>query len=230
MSKLKVLITKYLVLISAVQFAAAQSFDKDYIEQLAVNVVKQQYSGTPDEQLTITANEIDPRIIIRPCQQALVANIPENSGGRNVNVKISCFDSTPWHMFIPVKVTQTVPVLVAARPISKGTTLDHSNVEVIQKDIYKLRRSSIDNADIVIGARAKRSLSKGTPISMKSICMVCRGDKVTIVAQGETFAIKTTGVALRDGSIGDQITIENERSGRKIVGQVDAINKVIINL
>ena len=230
MSKLKVLITFYLLLTSALNFAEAQTFDKEYIEQLAADYVKQQYQESDDGQLSVTANSIDPRIIIKPCQKALTANIPENGGGRNVNVKISCFDSTPWHLFIPVKVTHTVPVLVAARPLSKGTLLDESNIKVVQKDVYKLRRNSLRSADIVMGARTKRSISKGTPISMKSICMVCRGDKVTIMAKGETFAIKTTGIALRDGSIGDQITVKNERSGRKVVGQVDAINKVIINL
>ena len=230
MSNLKVLITIYLLFVSVIQFAEAQTFDKEYIEQLATDFVKEHYTQTGEGQLTVSANKIDPRIIIKPCKQALIANIPENVSGRNVNVKISCFDSTPWHLFIPVKVTQTVPVLVAARPISKGTKLNTSNVKIVQRDVYKLRRNSLDDVDLVIGARTKRSLAKDAPISMRSICMVCRGDKVTIVAQSNSFAIKTSGIALRDGSIGDQITVENERSGRKVVGQVEAINKVIINL
>jgi len=82
----------------------------------------------------------------------------------------------------------------------------------------------------VIGSKAKRKISKGRAITRKNICMVCKGDNVSIIAHSKHFVIKTLGVALSNGSLGDQIRIKNVRSGKIISAKVKAINKVVINL
>jgi len=42
--------------------------------------------------------------------------------------------------------------------------------------------------------------------------------------------IKTAGVALTNGSQGEQVKIKNTKSGRVINARVQAVNKVVINL
>jgi flagella basal body P-ring formation protein FlgA len=183
-----------------------------------------------DGRLEISVPAIDPRINIKPCLSKLNANIPENHNGRNVNVKIVCNDPTPWQLYIPVKVSQTIPVLVATTVLVKGTVIDESNTIVEYRRINSIRGENLSNIASVAGGRLKRRLSKGGIVSPRNICLVCKGETVTIIATSNDFTIKTSGLALSDGSIGEQVRVKNSRSGRTISARVQSINKVLINL
>ena len=230
MSKLKILITFFLFLSNFSSTIYAESYDKEYIRNFAKVFVEKNIAAPINGTINVTPATIDPRITIKPCAVPLSANIPEKHSSRNINVKIYCEGSTPWHMFLPVKVDTTISVLVALTRISKGTLLDSSNVIVSQKSLNKVRGDVFDELQTVIGARAKRSLQPGTNITRKNICVICKGENVTIIAQSDNFMIKTAGVALKDASFGEQIKVKNSRSGRIITAQVKTINQVVINL
>jgi flagella basal body P-ring formation protein FlgA len=200
------------------------------IEQFAQTYLEKNLQVPEEGRVIIKVATLDPRITIRPCQVPLKANIPENYQGRNLNIKIYCDDSTPWNIFLPVKVEITLPVLVAKNTILKGTILDNDNIEVQYIASNKIRGEKLQDKNIVLGAKAKKRISKGRSISRKSICLVCKGDTVTIIASSENFSIKTQGVALSSSNINEQIRIRNSRSNRVITATVKAINKVEINL
>jgi flagella basal body P-ring formation protein FlgA len=67
-------------------------------------------------------------------------------------------------------------------------------------------------------------------ISPRNICLVCKGESVTIIAKSNDFMIKTIGKALSDGSKGEEVKVRNSKSGRIINARVESVNKVIINL
>ena len=206
------------------------TFDRAYIENFAKTFVEKQLTPAPDAKVEVVVSTIDPRVQIKPCESPLQANIPENHNGRNVNIKISCADSRPWQIYLPVKIMTTVPVLVATENINKGTRLENSNIGIVYQPQNRIRGESLNQANLVLGGRAKRSVSKGTPITRRNICIVCKGDSVTIIAQSDDFTIRTTGIALKDGNIGEQIRVKNKQSGKTITARISAINKVIIDL
>ena len=209
---------------------SATEFDKSYIEEFAKSYIEQNVTFPAQGKVKITVSKLDPRIVIKPCFSPLSANIPENSKGRNVNIKISCSDSTPWQLHLYAKIKTLVPVLVATSKIGKGSVLDNNNIDVILKDQATLRGETMTNDEGIIGAKAKRSISKGSSITKRNICLVCKGETVTIIAKSNSFIIKTAGTALSNGGIGDQVSVKNTRSGRTISAQVKAINKVVITL
>lgn len=230
MSKLKILITFFLFLANFNSVCFATSYDREFIQNFAKGYVEKNTAIPAHGILTVRPAIIDPRIQIKPCAVPLSANIPEKTAGRNVNVKIYCATPNPWQLFIPVKVTTSVPVIVAHHKINKGTFLDSSNLTIELRDINKIRGEVIDNIEQVTGARAKRSLMKGKLITKRNICVVCKGESVTIIAKSADFSIKTAGIALKDASFGEQVKVKNSRSGRTIIAQVKAINQVVINL
>lgn len=199
---------------------------QELVKQFIENNVSQPEQG----KMTVSVSALDPRITIKPCTSALAINIPENHNGRNVNVKINCNDPTPWHLFIATKIQMVVPIVVAKSIISKGSRIDESNVTIAYRDTRRIRGEIIDNTNIVIGTRAKRKLTAGAILTRKNICFVCKGSHVTLIAQSDSLMIKTSGIALKDGGIGEQIRVKNESSGRTVTGRVSAINKVVINL
>lgn len=207
---------------TALQSAELERFIKQYLEQTI--------TPPPGGKIVISVASIDPRIIIKPCQQDLSANIPENHGGRNINVKISCNDSTPWSMFIPAKIEKTYAVLIAKNTIEKGAILSQSNIAIEYLPRNKLRGKRLSNIDKIVGSKAKKRIGKNKVISRNSVCLVCKGDVVTIIAKSDNFIIKAKGTALTDGNLNEQIKVENSRSGKIIRPKVSAVNQVTIHL
>lgn len=206
------------------------TFDSAYIENFAKKYIENHITIQAGTKTEILVARIDARIKIKPCDLPLTANIPQNNIRRNVNVKISCNDSTPWQMYLPAKIITSLPVLVANETITKGILLDSSNIEIQYLQKNKIRGERLTDAKPVYGAKAKRRITKGGAITSKNICLVCKGDSVTIVAQSKTFTIKTAGIALSDGAQGQQIKVKNKQSGKTITAQVETVNKVVINL
>jgi flagella basal body P-ring formation protein FlgA len=210
--------------------SANTELDRTYIEHFAKRYLLEKFPSTDDKKVQISVAHLDPRIVIKPCIIPLTANIPEKNNSRNVNVKISCDESTPWKIYLSAKVEITEAVLVAINTISKGDTLDEGNVELTFIATNKLRGEKITDSSIVFGAKAKKRIAKGKTISKRSICLVCKGDRVTIIASSKSFSIKTQGIALSSGNINEQIRVRNTRSNKVITPRIKAINQVVINL
>lgn len=228
MSKLKIfLFSWYSILFSATTLAV--ELDHAYLENLAKNYVQQQIAIPKDGKLKIQTVAIDPRIKITACNQPLQLNIPENHNSRNINVKISCLDDKPWKIFIPVKVSITIPVVIAKQYIAKGSLLDNSNLAVVLKDSLQTRGEFYNSIEQVENNKALKSLPKGRIVSPNNICLVCKGENVTINATTSGLSIQTAGIALNNGVLNEIIKVKNVRSGRIISGQIKAANYVEIH-
>lgn len=230
MLKLNFFFTLSLILL----FNAPKSFAKTWlhneIEEFAQTFLEENLITPKEGKVVIDVATLDPRIIIKTCQIPLIANIPENHNGRNINIKISCEDTEPWSIYLPAKVEITLPVLVAKNTILKGTLLNNENIAIQYIATNKIRGEKLKDKNIVLGARATKRIAKGRTISRKHICIVCEDDVVVIIASSESFTIKAQGIALSSGNIDEQIRVKNTRSNRIITATVKATNKVVINL
>lgn len=230
MKNLKLFSLLSTLLLFSASYSLATEFDHEYIEQFAKDFVEKNVDLPTNGKINIAPTKLDRRINIRPCSSPLTANIPENSYGRNVNVKITCKDSNPWHLFLPVKVSTQLPVVVTSTLINKGTVLSNDNLTIKYVDSKRIRGEVLNNMNSIIGAKAKRNIASGKTVYTNNICLVCSGENVTIQATSGTFSVKATGVALSNGSLGDQVRVKNSRSGKVVSGRVSAINNVEITL
>ncbi|MCP4991866.1 MAG: flagellar basal body P-ring formation protein FlgA [Colwellia sp.] len=210
--------------------SAANELDSAFIEHFAKAFLIEQFPSTSDKKVKISVAQLDPRIVIKPCSIPLTANIPEKNKARNVNIKISCNESISWKIYLSAKVEITEAILVAKNTISKGDKLDENNVELAYIATNRIRGNRLTDKQIIFGAKAKRRIAQGRAINKKSICLVCKGDVVTIIASSKSFSIKAQGVALSSGNINEQIRVRNTRSNKVITPRIKAINQVIINL
>ena len=218
------------ITILALPFSYANTVDKAYLEALALSFLKEKIPPPADGKIAIEVSSIDPRIIIKPCQEALKTNIPEKNVGRNVNVKITCADSIPWVMYLPAKVERTFAVIVANKTIAKGTILSVDNIGIKYLANNRIRGDKLTELSTVLGSKAKQRIGKGRAINGRSVCLVCKGDVVTIIAKSLHFTIKTQGIALNSANIHQQVKVKNKRSGNVITPTVTAMNQVTINL
>lgn len=208
----------------------AATWDSAYIESFAKTYLENEIPPPAGGKISFKVADIDPRVIIKSCKVPLNANIPENTDRRNVIVKITCNDSTSWQMYLPSKIKRTFAVVVATSTIQKGDVLTEQNIAIEYIALNKIRGEKLTDIDAVLGSKAEKRIGKKHTITKRNVCLICKGDVITIIAKTKNFMIKTKGIALSSGNINQQISVKNSRSGRVIKPKISAVNQVTINL
>jgi len=210
--------------------SSATTWDIAYIESFAKSYLESKIAPPSGGRISFNVANIDPRVIIKPCQVPLKANIPENTSRRNVNIKITCEDSTSWKIYLPAKIERTFAVVVASTTIEKDDMLTKQNIAIEYIAKNRIRGEKLTDINAVLGSKAEKRIGAGRTITKKNVCLVCKGDAITIIAKTESFMIKTKGTALSSGNLNQQIRVKNSRSGRVIKPKISAVNQVTINL
>lgn len=115
--------------------------------------------------------------------------------------------------------------MISLRNITLGSLISADMLTVGQADLRLARGSLIKEPASVIGARVKRSLSAGQVVTLQDLCLVCKGDIVTISGLNNGLEVRTAGIAQMDGILGDQIRVSNRQSNRIVVAEVVAVKK-----
>lgn len=227
-------ITIYLFcIVTLTSFSAitlAETYNAEELSAFTEKYLLDNLPKPPVGELEIIVNKLDPRIKISPCDTDIKVNIPENNYSRNVNIKIYCDGQSPWQLYLPTKINTIVPLVFAKQRINKGTLLSEDNLIVKYQNINNIRGETISEIATISGTKAKRNISKNKPLSMNNICYVCKDDSVTIIAQSSNLRIKTKGIALSSGAIGDTIKVKNVKSKKTVYAEVKNTQQVIINL
>jgi flagella basal body P-ring formation protein FlgA len=123
---------------------------------------------------------------------------------------------------VTTQVDLKIPVLVAARPLSRGQALTAAEVSPGWAPFAKGQGALTDPA-AVIGLTLKSNLGAGEVffdrLLTKSL-LVRRGETVTIMAVQGPLRVTAAGQAREDGAIGDTITVTNLGSKKNVSGRV----------
>ncbi|MFD1007334.1 flagellar basal body P-ring formation chaperone FlgA [Oceanisphaera ostreae] len=203
----------------------------DNIRQYAENYVRDLVPVQPNDKLEINAASVDTRLQLTECLGKLTADI-RGAGEvkRNTHVYLQCHETPGWELFVPVRVRVLKPVVTALDPISRNTLLQAQHLHIEYQDEVLLRGDIFSSTNELIGSRSKRDLRPGQPIRSSQLCVVCKGDKVSILAKTGGLMLKTDGIAEEDGSFNDRIQVSNLNSGRKISARVMAAGQVQVKL
>ncbi|MGS3136679.1 flagellar basal body P-ring formation chaperone FlgA [Aeromonas sanarellii] len=182
-----------------------------------------------DAQAEVKAGTIDERLSLTRCEEALTITLPSRMEiRRNTTVYLKCEEDKPWDLYLPVRVSIQKPYVTVAAPVAKGDVLSESMLTLAYQDQTLIRGDYLTDPAALVGVRSKRELKPGQPIRLTQVCVVCKGDQVTLVAENSSMQIKTMARALQDGSFGDMIRLVNIRSGRAVQGQVSAVGSVVV--
>ncbi|MDX7597129.1 flagellar basal body P-ring formation chaperone FlgA [Aeromonas caviae] len=182
-----------------------------------------------DAQADVKAGTIDERLPLTRCEDALTISLPARMEiRRNTTVYLKCEGDKSWDLYLPVRVSIQKPYVTVAVPVAKGDILSEPMLTLAYQDQTLIRGDYLTDPTALIGVRSKRELKPGQPIRLTQVCVVCKGDQVTLSAENSSMQIKTMARALQDGSFGDMIRLVNTRSGRTVQGQVSAVGSVIV--
>ncbi|SEA45067.1 flagellar basal body P-ring formation chaperone FlgA [Alkalimonas amylolytica] len=172
---------------------------------------------------------LDPRIGVKSCAAPVELSLPGALRNRQATVQIRCEAPQPWQLFIPARFTDLVTAVVARQNLSPGTRLTADMLQLEQRERRLQRGTPVDNPEFILGARNRRAISLGQIISLQDLCLVCRGDVVTIHVDHASLSVSATGIAEQDGSLGDLIRIRNRQSNQLIEASVTAVNEVKVH-
>ncbi len=201
----------------------------DYLQEQAQTFVLDQLDVPLDAQAEVTAGTIDERLPLNHCEEGLTISLPAKMEiRRNTTVYLKCEGDKPWDLYLPVRVSIQKPYVTVAAPVAKGDILSESMLTLAYQDQTLIRGDYLTDPASLIGGRSKRELKPGQPIRLTQVCVVCKGDQVTLSAENSSMQIKTMARALQDGSFGDMIRLVNIRSGKTVQGKVNAVGSVVV--
>ncbi|MDX2322589.1 MAG: flagellar basal body P-ring formation chaperone FlgA [Moritella sp.] len=216
--------------ISYTPLAYATTDKHQALEKFAESFIKAQLISTENERVSIEVSKIDRRITVTQCEGNISAVLVGNKSlKRTATVRIRCDDAENWQVHVPVKIIRLVPVVVSNRPLSKGSLLTKNNTKIEYMNRVLLRSGYISDLAFVNRARLKRQLAGEQMISTRDICLVCKGESVTITSSVGNLTVKTGGLALSNGILGEKINVRNSKSKRIVSGIVQAAGVIQIN-
>jgi flagella basal body P-ring formation protein FlgA len=210
---------------------SAKTLSPEEIGEKAVAYVSGLFPEPEVGELSYKFVPLDKRIKIKPCDDDLHLAIPGSSSlSKRTAVQISCHSPKSWNLYVQVKITKMIPVVVAKHNLAPGSVITNDSVAVIMKDSTQIRGRALRQPRQLFGAKASRYITAGQAVTLRQVCLVCKGDMVTVVAKLKGLKVKTTGISQQNGSLGDNIAILNSRTNKRIDARVVAVNRVEINI
>ncbi|GLP94997.1 flagellar basal body P-ring formation chaperone FlgA [Paraferrimonas sedimenticola] len=210
------------------RLSALEAFAKDFVEQ--------KLDLSQGAIADVKVLPIDPRSQLVDCPLGYQAKLPANRQiSRHNTLKVECREADQandgdWHLYVKVRVNTLYPAIIVTKPLVAGHILTKDDLKLGYLAEHKLRGGTFQNIDELIGVRLKRRLNQDQPVFSQSLCYVCQGDQVTIIAAASTLQLRTRGQSVSDGNIGDTVRVKNSRSGKLVEAVVRKVGEVQVRL
>lgn len=130
--------------------------------------------------------------------------------GQNT-LKVSCADPL-WQSYVSVEIEIYKNVVVSAEPLSRNNPIESNQLRIKRMNIAQLRMGYFEDPKELDGYLVQRTLKADqviTPYIAKAPPLIMRGDWVTILSGKSGLTVTSTGEALKDGVMGEQIPVKN---------------------
>lgn len=196
----------------------------------AVQLSEGNAAATSGRRVEIDVPRLDPRLSIQSCQMPLQVRLNQNQTPLGkISVRVDCQDAAPWSRYIPASVRVYQQVVFSARPLTRGSVIAVTDLQVSEVDIASVRGSWLADTDMAVGKEVRRTLPSGVAITAEALTeqeLIARGQTVVLTAQKGTVLIRQQGVALQAGESGKQISVRNSNSGRVVQAVVTGPGEV----
>lgn len=210
--------------------AKATPQEAEFLRTVAEQYILAQFIDKSDEntKIEVTASRIDDRRDYGgKCEGYLTAQLKGTEIRSSSQVIITCSrPNAPYSVVIPVKVKRLTRSLVASRNLTRGSIISQQDLSSVYIDENTNLTTAVSDPNLLVGSRLKRDVKAGDQIRAKSFCVVCKNDKINIIAKSKGLQLKLAGVALEDGTTNESIRVKNLKSGKIITGVVVAPSEV----
>jgi flagella basal body P-ring formation protein FlgA len=187
------------------------------INRLVAAFVQQQTASLA-AKVDYRIETLDPRLTLAPCAR-MEAFLPGGSqliGKTSIGVR--CTEKNGWQIFVPVQIKVTLNLLIAARQLPAGHTLQEQ--DIARQTMEVSRTEGYTDADQVIGKVLRYGIAAGQILRddmLRAPYSVTQGQVVQVIARGSGFSIRGEGVAMNNAGEGQTVQVR-VGSGRMISG------------
>lgn len=215
-----------------VSAATGNTLTQNQLLKQVTEYVNQTVNPDNSDNIEIKPIPLDRRIRIKSCHAPLSFELAKRgSYSRHFPVKVSCdSESEQWKLFVQVRVTEFIEAIVTTKSIGRGELITSEHLTISRVEKRNINVGNVITTDTIIGGRAIRNIHRGFQIRANDVCLVCKGDNVSIVAQSSNMMIKTSGTAIESGSFGESIKVKNNNSDRIVKGTIGELRQVYVNL
>lgn len=224
-------VTRSIGLIGALALCLSQNANAqapiENIGQLRSQVAQfltDEYTKAQAVKVDIKVGNLDNRLHLTKCDQSLSLILKDsaNSGG-NINVEVACRGVSAWTILVPALARVYRSVAVAGRNLQRGDVISAGDLTTDIKDVSDFRMGFCLTPDAIIGKEVKYTVNKGETFRNSALdapLVIKRGDTVSMEASAGEISVRTSGTAVSDGRIGQQIRVKNNQSARVINAKV----------
>jgi len=134
------------------------------------------------------------------------------------SIGVRCTEKNGWQIFVPVQIKVTLNLLIAARQLPAGHTLQEQ--DIARQTMEVSRTEGYTDADQVIGKVLRYGIAAGQILRddmLRAPYSVTQGQVVQVIARGSGFSIRGEGVAMNNAGEGQTVQVR-VGSGRMISG------------
>jgi len=211
---------------------AARYEKPDHINEIVKNFLTQNIQVEPNDTLEVKVNEANVTINVPACAKDIIAGFPANANREQVSsVELSCNDTKPWHVIVPVDVQVYTKVLVTKRTIAAKEAIAEEDLDYSIASKNRLYNGFFTRKEDVLGNQTAYLITAGTILTKKNIqqpILVSRNQNITIFAKFNSIMVSMQGVAKTDGALNSVIKVYNPSSKRTLDAIVVGPNKAQI--
>lgn len=189
--------------------------------------------NVPLKEVQISLTPVSEKKHIPQCDKPLtVKPLPGSKLIGYSKFRISCSAQKKWKINVSVQIDGKIDVLVASRPIVRGSILHKSDFQYAQRLNSQLNHGYYTSAKQLRLMEAKRNIRLGqvlTPAQLKAQKLVQRGQLITIIAKSDGLNLRVKGKALMSGQRGQTIKVKNLSSKKLIFAKVMSYGIVQVN-
>ena len=150
--------------------------------------------------------------------------LDEHSGYKPIGnvflpVKVKAKGVPDEKIYLRAKVSIIEDVVRAKRIVRRKEIIAADDLEIAKIDVSLYPYGYFNDKDLIIGMQSNSTISKGAVIAewmVKEPPVIERNDKISIFVNIGEIAAEAEGVALEDGSIGEEIKVKNTSSKKEL--------------
>jgi flagella basal body P-ring formation protein FlgA len=209
-------------LFSAAAHGAAQD------AQAVTAAINQAVTAAIPAGATVTLGPVTGAQYMQACAGALAVAL---SGTEPYEQAAVHCQNPSWTLYVTVTVAQSANVVVAARPIAAGQTLQPGDLALHSEPVseYAGRQVFYDPAALA-GGTALMTLPAGTILTQSNIgepVIVQAGQTVSVQVESGGVSLSISARADETGRIGDTIMLTNPSSGQRFTALVTASGPIV---
>lgn len=224
---LRKLLVLPLMLCCLAAHAQTQDFESPERIRTIAHDYAQQLSGSGTQ---VQATALDERLRLPACAKPPAAFMPSGNNARGaMTVGVRCDAPVAWTLYVPVRISQALPVLVLTRSLNRGEVIAEDMLSLQSRDTATLPYGYIANMSDAVGKTLKRPLIAGSvlsPDAMEMQRIIKRGQLVTVFSHIGGLEVRAQGTALSDAGQGERLRVENKSSHRVVEGVVRTADSI----